>query len=280
MADDIIMIPLNTQCMAFLYAVAAGGVLAFCFAFLESVNKVLKLSNGFITAKDILYCTAPTVLTFYLSMQFCSGMLRWYLFAGELIGFTVVKFTVGDAVVKVFYSILSVAYGVVSYAVLLITVPVKYILKIFFKVILHLIRNVCKNAKKVFIKCKLCLKNSNKTLYNSFIRIGMSKNSSRKEVRRLARRKKRGSGFLVKIITLSFVACAAVSFIHSQSEVASKRRELAAINESIELQQIENDEVRRILDGDNDLEYIERIAREKLGYAYPDEKIFIDRSGS
>ena len=52
------------------------------------------------------------------------------------------------------------------------------------------------------------------------------------------------------------------------------------MEESIKLQQASNDEVKRILDGGTNLEYIERIAREKLGYAYPDEKIFIDRSGS
>lgn len=96
----------------------------------------------------------------------------------------------------------------------------------------------------------------------------------------MAKRKKRRSSFFVKIVTFCFIVCAAVAFIQTQSDVVSKRRELAALQQSIKLQQASNDEVRRILEGGNDLKYIERIAREKLGYAYPDEKIFIDRSGN
>jgi len=96
----------------------------------------------------------------------------------------------------------------------------------------------------------------------------------------VAKRKKRRSSFFVKIVTFCFIVCAAVAFIQTQSDVVSKRRELAALQQSIKLQQASNDEVRRILEGGNDLKYIERIAREKLGYAYPDEKIFIDRSGN
>ena len=95
----------------------------------------------------------------------------------------------------------------------------------------------------------------------------------------MARRKRRSS-FFVKITTFCFIVCAAVAFIQSQADVVSKRRELAALQESIKLQQASNDEIKRILEGGNDMEYIERIAREKLGYAYPDEKIFIDRSGN
>ena len=96
----------------------------------------------------------------------------------------------------------------------------------------------------------------------------------------MAKKRKRKSSFFVKVVTFCFIVCAAVAFIQTQSDVVSKRRELAALEESIKLQQASNDEVKRILDGGTNLEYIERIAREKLGYAYPDEKIFIDRSGS
>ena len=44
-------------------------------------------------------------------------------------------------------------------------------------------------------------------------------------------------------------------------------------------QQIEeNKEVERLLAMSADKDYIERIARERLGYAYPDEKVYIDSS--
>ena len=64
-----------------------------------------------------------------------------------------------------------------------------------------------------------------------------------------------------------------------QVEVTTKRRQLDSIEREIYRQELENAEIKRVLDGGTDREYIERVAREKLGYAYPDEKIFIDRSG-
>lgn len=95
----------------------------------------------------------------------------------------------------------------------------------------------------------------------------------------MAKRKKRKTNWFMRICVLCFVAYVAVSLIGMQVEVTTKRRKLVALQQSVEQQQVLNAETRRVLDGGNDSEYIERIARDKLGYAYPDEKIFIDRSG-
>jgi len=275
MADEILNIPINIQCISFLYSVAYGCVLILILSFFRAIKSIFSPPNYIVALIDIIYFLAPVLFAVFISIKFSSGMLRWYIFAGEILGFILFYFTVRDITCRLFEDAISIILQIISYLTAIIILPFKIILVPIVKATVVF----KKNSKKIYTKCKLCLKSTIKSLYNSYVWIGMSKNGSEKEVGKVARRRKRKSGFLVKIITLSFVACAAVSFIHSQSEVASKRRELAALNESIELQQTENDEVRRILDGDNDLEYIERIAREKLGYAYPDEKIFIDRSG-
>jgi len=278
MADEILNIPINIQCISFLYSVAYGCVLILILSFFRAIKSIFSPPNYIVALIDIIYFLAPVLFAVFISIKFSSGMLRWYIFAGEFLGFILFNFTAGDIISRLFEAVISIILQILSYLTAIIISLFKIILVPMAKTTV-VFKKICKKLKKVYTKCKLCLKSTIKSLYNSYVWIGMSKNGSGKEVGKVARRRKRKSGFLVKIITLSFVACAAVSFIHSQSEVASKRRELAALNESIELQQTENDEVRRILDGDNDLEYIERIAREKLGYAYPDEKIFIDRSG-
>jgi len=275
MADEILNIPINIQCISFLYSVASGCILVLIFSLFSVIKNVFAPNKIILALFDITSLIIPISIAVIISMNFSSGMLRWYLFAGEILGWIIFHYTIGSIVNKIFKAIILIFLKIISFITVLIITPYRIVLIPIFKT-----TTVFKKYfKKVYSKCKLCLKCTMKSLYNSYVWIGMSKNTSGKEVGKVARRKKRRSGFLVKIITLSFVACAAVSFIHSQAEVASKRRELAALNESIVLQQTENDEVKRILDGDNDLEYIERIAREKLGYAYPDEKIFIDRSG-
>ena len=95
----------------------------------------------------------------------------------------------------------------------------------------------------------------------------------------MAKRRRRRANWLMRVVVLCSIVCVAVSLISMQVEVTSKRRHLAAIEREIYRQEMENAEIKRILDGGTDREYIERVARDKLGYAYPDEKIFIDRSG-
>ncbi len=95
----------------------------------------------------------------------------------------------------------------------------------------------------------------------------------------MARKRKHRSSWLTRLAVLGFAVYVTVSLIGMQVEVTSKRRELLALQQNVEQQKLINAETERMLDGENDKEYIERIARDKLGYAYPDEKIFIDRSG-
>ena len=41
-------------------------------------------------------------------------------------------------------------------------------------------------------------------------------------------------------------------------------------------QQAENERLQAVVDGGDEQEYIARVAREKLGYVMPDEKVYYD----
>ena len=70
----------------------------------------------------------------------------------------------------------------------------------------------------------------------------------------------------------------AITVISVQLRVREQQAQLDAIIEQIEIAKQENDELARVLAGDQD-EYIERIAREKLGYAAVGERVFEDIAG-
>ena len=82
------------------------------------------------------------------------------------------------------------------------------------------------------------------------------------------------------ILAVLIVACVYLSFnvvlvrwrLHKQQE------QLEAVIEAIEVARQENDELVRVLNGGEE-EVIERIAREKLGYAAVGERVFEDISG-
>ena len=78
----------------------------------------------------------------------------------------------------------------------------------------------------------------------------------------------------VKLLTIFAVAAlvvySGVIIISQQAQIAQLRKESDAINAAKQL----NDEYTRLLSSDNEAEYMEKIAIEKLGYAYPNERRF------
>lgn len=88
------------------------------------------------------------------------------------------------------------------------------------------------------------------------------------------------TGLIIKLVFLCLAVYMVFSFIQLQVELASKQEKLAALEAEYEQQILKNEELQGVLDLGADEEYYERMARERLNYAYPDEQVFIDISGS
>ena len=67
--------------------------------------------------------------------------------------------------------------------------------------------------------------------------------------------------------------------VFNQVDIAAKQKELQDLENQLEQQRQQNDELERVLESGNDQEIIERVARDKLGYAKPNERVFIDVTG-
>lgn len=92
--------------------------------------------------------------------------------------------------------------------------------------------------------------------------------------------KRRGMLFakLAKLAFFAFIIYVLVNIISVQVSLSDKREELAALNERKAELELENEEYERLLNMENDREYMEQIAVEKLDYAYPTEIRFYDTS--
>lgn len=64
--------------------------------------------------------------------------------------------------------------------------------------------------------------------------------------------------------------------VFNQVDIAAKQKELQDLENQLEQQRQQNDELERVLESGSDQEIIERVARDKLGYAKPNERVFID----
>ena len=85
---------------------------------------------------------------------------------------------------------------------------------------------------------------------------------------------------IIVIVALSiFLLYVLVSIITIQIDINQRKQELAALNAQLENQQILNSELADMIDSGEIEDYLVRIAREKYGYVFPDEEVYIDISG-
>lgn len=85
-------------------------------------------------------------------------------------------------------------------------------------------------------------------------------------------------GLVTKLTVVAAVISCFVSIIITNSDHAQMRKELNAINKKASEIEAENVELERILDDDDMDAYMEKIAIEKMNYAYPDERRYYDKS--
>ena len=85
---------------------------------------------------------------------------------------------------------------------------------------------------------------------------------------------------MLKICIFGLILYAVYTLISIQLQVSTLERNIDNLEVGISKVKLENAELERLISlGESD-EYIEEVAREKLGFCYPDEKILVDRSGN
>jgi cell division protein FtsB len=108
------------------------------------------------------------------------------------------------------------------------------------------------------------------------------KRSAAAKKRAARKERNKDSKFVLRMLqrtaaVAAIIGCTVV-VVSVQSEIAEKKNELEEIKEQISEYEAANEDLTRILDsGDTDL-YMEKLAREEYGYAYPDEFRFYDTS--
>jgi len=69
-----------------------------------------------------------------------------------------------------------------------------------------------------------------------------------------------------------------VSIVSVQNSIVEKKKELAKIEENIEVLSAQNEELAELIASDDIGRYMEKLAVESGNYAYPDERRYYDTS--
>ena len=86
--------------------------------------------------------------------------------------------------------------------------------------------------------------------------------------------KKKRSSIVFYIVAIAFVIYAGYTFLHLSTFIDKKTTEVDSLKQQIERQTQTNAELENLFNEEIDNDYIERIARNQLGLAYPNERVF------
>lgn len=95
--------------------------------------------------------------------------------------------------------------------------------------------------------------------------------------RKGGKRKKRG--VVLKLLLCAFVVYSAINLVKISIDIKEKQDTLAQLNQSVERQTVENETMKSALQKGMTKEEVEKISRDKLDLASPDERVFINIDG-
>ncbi len=99
----------------------------------------------------------------------------------------------------------------------------------------------------------------------------------------LANRSKRtvrqgNHSFLLTLASIALVGYFAISLFSLQFQIREKTAEVEAARQTLASAQAENDELKELAREEDEKTYMERIARDVLGYVLPGESVYYDVS--
>ena len=94
------------------------------------------------------------------------------------------------------------------------------------------------------------------------------------------RNRKKIKRIVVAVALFVFTAYVAISLAFIGNDIKQKHQETIQLQNQIVDTETINQELQELIDNGADADYIIKIAREKLGLVFPDERVYVDISGN
>lgn len=91
---------------------------------------------------------------------------------------------------------------------------------------------------------------------------------------------KRKKSVIVRLIVLGVSVYMVATLVGLGNQLAENRAQLAELEKQRDFEKLQIEELKTLLDSDSHSAIIEKAARERLGFVYSDEEIYIDISGN
>lgn len=94
------------------------------------------------------------------------------------------------------------------------------------------------------------------------------------------RRLQKRHSTILMIVAAVAVCYFLISFFVMRSDLKSQEKYYAQLNTQLAEKKAENEELKKLVDSSDLDEYVEKIARDELGYVFPDERVYYNEQQS
>lgn len=96
----------------------------------------------------------------------------------------------------------------------------------------------------------------------------------------MKKKRKRNKSIILRLLIVGVCVYMIATLAGLWNTLAEKQEEKAELQQEINISENEIKELKELLEEGSESRIIEKAARERLGYVYPDEQVFVDISGS
>jgi Spore cortex protein YabQ (Spore_YabQ). len=150
---------LDSQLQGFLVSVLTGVLLGALYDIFRIYRTVFRPEKRAVFFQDLFYMICAAFVTFLLALGVNYGEIRFYILAGEAIGWCLYYLTIGMVTVQVFRFVSRILRRYLIY-------PVKRVFHRIFHWIFHKLKILCKNVKTAAENKKKRLKQHRQIVYN------------------------------------------------------------------------------------------------------------------
>ena len=96
----------------------------------------------------------------------------------------------------------------------------------------------------------------------------------------MKRKRKKQRSIILRLFIIGVCAYMTITLAGLWNSLSESRNQLAELEKQLAEEQNNIEELKAVLNSDSNAQLIEKAARERLGYIYSNEQVFIDISGS
>lgn len=159
-------ISISHQCQSFLFALGVGAGLSLLYDLFRFLRLILPEQSWRIAVEDVLYCLLCGFFTVRFALWVDQGRLRAYLLLGELLGWVLCHFTVGQLLYAAARRIIDLLSRILRWLFRHILLPIYKLLRWILSLFLKIAAIPGKIFKKLYLRCKFSLKRRAILLYN------------------------------------------------------------------------------------------------------------------